>query len=175
MSEEFRELILGGTPRMKTNYSILGGDGKFKNPTYVDLLPEPGVIVWDLNNHPLPFEDDTFDEIHAYQILEHLGSQGDYKFFFSEFNEYWRIIKPNGIMHIVVPEWNKIWAWGDPGHTRILPSVFYYFLEKESVELNKQIATSMSDYDQYRDCNWRCLASNGWGENHYTKLRAIKS
>ena len=39
-------------------------------------------VVWDLTVHPLPFADETFDEIHAYQVLEHLANQGDYEFFF---------------------------------------------------------------------------------------------
>lgn len=51
-------------------------------------------VVWDLNNIPLPFDDNTFDEIHAYEVLEHTGTQGDYKFFFKQFEEFWRLLKP---------------------------------------------------------------------------------
>ena len=52
-------------------------------------------IIWDLNDRPLPFNDNEFDEIHFYEVIEHLGSQGDYKNFFKEFEEYWRILKPD--------------------------------------------------------------------------------
>ena len=34
-------------------------------------------VVWDLMELPLPFKDQEFDEIHANEVLEHLGQQGD--------------------------------------------------------------------------------------------------
>jgi hypothetical protein len=30
-------------------------------------------LVWDLENHPLPFPDEHFDELAAYDVLEHIG------------------------------------------------------------------------------------------------------
>src|SRR6185312_16493300 len=68
-------------------------------------------VVWDLNQRPLPFDDETFDEIHAYEVLEHIGTQGDWRSFFAEFSEYWRILKPNGALVGTVPRWNHQWAW----------------------------------------------------------------
>ena len=54
---------------------------EWDNLTTLDLNPDHKPdVVWDLNNIPLPFEDSAFDEIHAYNILEHVGRQGDYKF-----------------------------------------------------------------------------------------------
>jgi hypothetical protein len=44
-------------------------------------------VVHDLHD-PLPFDDDTADEIHAYEVLEHVGRQGDYKFFFQQFADF---------------------------------------------------------------------------------------
>jgi 2-polyprenyl-3-methyl-5-hydroxy-6-metoxy-1,4-benzoquinol methylase len=45
-------------------------------------------VVHDLNILPYPFDHDMFDEIHAYEVLEHVGTQGDFRFFFQ------RIISP---------------------------------------------------------------------------------
>ncbi len=69
------------------------GHEEFSHLTRLDNNPDHNPdVVWDLRVHPLSFEDNTFDEIHAYEVLEHLAQQGDYKFFFAEFSEYWRIL-----------------------------------------------------------------------------------
>jgi len=102
-------------------------------------------VVWDLNKRPLPFEDNTFDEIHAYEVLEHLGQQGDFKAFFEEWNEWWRILKPGAQIFATSPMWNSIWAWGDPGHTRIMSVGSLVYLNQP--EYTKQIGvTAMTDY-----------------------------
>ena len=59
----------------------------------LDIDPECNPdIIHDLNDLPMPFDDDMFDEIHAYEVLEHTGRQGDWLFFFNQFSEFWRIL-----------------------------------------------------------------------------------
>lgn len=102
--------------------------------------------MWDLNKLPYSFaQDDEFDEIHAYDVLEHLGTQGDYKFFFGQFNEFARMLKPGGFMCITLPTPNGIWAFAEPGHTRLITMQTLIFLQqsKYTVEVGN---TSMSDY-----------------------------
>jgi SAM-dependent methyltransferase len=115
-------------------------------------------IIWDLNNHPLPFGDNEFDEIHAYHVLEHLASQGDYKFFFREWNEYYRILKPEGHIFAVVPYYRGQWAWGDPGHTRILQEELFVFLNKWSYEKAGD-ENPICDYRNLMSCNFRKMYS----------------
>ncbi len=67
-------------------------------------------VVWDLNPLPLPFADNSFDEIHAYEVLEHTGVQGDYRFFFAQFSDFWRILKPGGVLIGTVPLPTSPWA-----------------------------------------------------------------
>jgi len=101
--------------------------------------------IWDLNIRPLPFADDTFDEIHAYEVLEHIGVQGDWRTFFKEWQEYWRLLKPGGLFVGTVPSYKSMWALGDPGHTRVLPHGLFVFLDQREYE--KQIGkTAMTDY-----------------------------
>ena len=88
-------------------------------------------VLHDLTVLPLPFRDDEFDEIHAYEILEHTGQQGDYRFFFAQFQEFWRILKPDGLFIATVPHWQGLWAWGDPGHTRVINEGTLVFLCQE--------------------------------------------
>ena len=108
------------------------------NPTY----------CCNLNCLPYPFKDNEFDEIHAYEVLEHLGRQGNYLSFFELFNELWRIMKPDAKMFISTPNYKGMWAWSDPGHRRVISDGTLVFLDQE--EYKRQIGkTSMTDY---REC-----------------------
>jgi hypothetical protein len=89
--------------------------------------------------------DDSFDEIHAYEVLEHIGAQGDYKAFFAQFTEFHRILKPGGLFFATCPSFVSMWAWGDPSHTRVLTSGTLSFLSQ--AEYAKQVGvTPMSDF-----------------------------
>lgn len=102
-------------------------------------------VVHDLRKIPYPFQDDTFDEVHFYDVLEHLGTQGDYKCFFSQFEEFYRITKHGGWLMAVSPAPFSPWAWGDPGHMRIVGPECLVFLDQ--TEYTKQVGvTPMSDY-----------------------------
>lgn len=101
----------------------------------VDINPDVKPDVeWDCNNIPLPFSDNSADEIHAYNVLEHLGKQGDYNFFFEQFNDFWRILRPGGLLCATVPVYNSIWALGDPGHTRIINLGTLSFLNQSAYD-----------------------------------------
>lgn len=105
-------------------------------------------VVHDLEVLPYPFGDNTFDEIHAYEVLEHTGNQGDWKFFFDQFAEFHRILKPDGVLIATVPKWDSMWAWSDPSHKRIISRGTLTFLSQK--EYQKQIGkTSMSDFRSY--------------------------
>jgi SAM-dependent methyltransferase len=102
-------------------------------------------VVWDLEKFPYPFQTDTFDEIHAYEVLEHTGRQGDYRFFFKQWSQFHRILKPGGHFFGTSPLWNEAWAWGDPGHTRVVQPESFVFLSQ--AQYQKQIGrTPMTDY-----------------------------
>ena len=140
-----KELVLGcGHSKRKS----LTSDGTFEytNPTYLDIDPQViPHIVHDLNAFPYPGKDNEYDEIHAYEVLEHTGQQGDWGFFFEQFNELYRILKPEGLLFITVPNYTSVWSVGDPGHTRIFSSAFVTFLDQN--EYTKQVGkTSMTDY-----------------------------
>ena len=102
-------------------------------------------VVHDLNVVPLPFEDNTFDEIHAYEVMEHLGRQGDWAFFFAQWSDLWRIMKPGAKFFGTSPAFKSIWAWGAPGHTRSVQAENFVFLHQPSYtgQVGK---TPMTDY-----------------------------
>lgn len=128
------------------------------NITRIDINPDckPDVLH-DLNKLPLPFKDDEFDEIHAYEVLEHMGRQGDYESFFDLFNELGRILKPGGKFIGCVPRWERVWAWSDPGHCRIITRGSLMYLDKDNYE--GQIGTShISDYRRLVKYNLNLVA-----------------
>jgi SAM-dependent methyltransferase len=118
----------------------------------------------------LPIPDETFDEIHAYQVLEHFGKQGDFRGLFSTFRELWRILKPEGLLYGDTPAITSPWAWGDPGHTRIISEQTLSFLTRRAYEeLGK---TTSTDYRSYVDpCWWLILHSAIEGERYAFVLK----
>ena len=153
-----RQLLLGaGNSRVKKMVHELTPDKEF-NPllTTLDIDPNCGAdYVHNLDRFPYPFKGESFHEIHAYEVLEHCGSQGDEKFFFAQFNEFWRILKPGGVFCGSVPDWKGIWAFGDPGHKRVLPPTVFNFLDESFYE---QVGkTACADYRYLIKGYWKCI------------------
>lgn len=132
-------------------------------------------IVMDLNDENWPFHEGQFDEIHAYEVLEHLGQQGDFRSFFRTFSNIWYALKPGGFLCASVPSVTSPWAWGDPGHTRLIQPETLTFLMQSEYE--KQIGmTAMSDYREYWKGDFvpRHLSYSEDGHTFFFILEAIK-
>jgi len=169
-----RELLLGcgsdWSKRLKTNPTDAD---TWSNLTTLDYNKDHGAeVTWDLNVMPYRFNPNTFDEIHAYEVLEHTGAQGDYKFFFAQFTELHRILKPNGYLLATCPSRHSVWAWGDPSHTRILQKEQLVFLEQwRYVAVGK---TSMSDFRSIYKVDFEIVAAEEDDDSLKFILRAIK-
>jgi hypothetical protein len=139
----------------------------------LDINPECDPDVeWDLNTLPYPFDDNEFDEIHAYEVLEHTGAQGDFRFFFKQFEEFWRILKPNGLLLGTSPALTSPWLWGDPGHTRAISLEALSFLNRNHYE---QVGkTTSSDYRWVYNGDFRLLGNDVKGQIFCFVLQAIK-
>lgn len=105
------------------------------NPTYVH----------DLDKFPWPVPTRYFDEVHAYEVLEHLGGLGDWQSFFALWREIWRVTKPGGYVCATTPWWESVWAWQDPGHRRVYSTELLTYLNQG--EYTKQVGvTALTDY-----------------------------
>jgi len=114
--------------------------------TTLDIEPSHKTdVVWDLNVTPWPFPDNWFQEVHAYEVLEHLGQQGDAKSFFDHLFEAWRILVPDGVLAGSVPRADSLWAWGDPSHRRVINEGTLTFLDQAqyAAQVGK---TAMTDF-----------------------------
>lgn len=125
--KEHQELLGPGSPWAKfEDYARL------HLSDYDDEICQKYGATWcDLESLPYPWEDDSMAEIHAYEVLEHQSRQGDGDFFFAQFNEFWRILKPGGYFCLSVPMWDAEVAWGVPDHKRVLPPGIFGFLTED--------------------------------------------
>lgn len=141
----------------------------------LDIDPDAGAdIVHDLDVLPYPLPVNFFDEIHAYEVLEHCGTQGDAKFFFGQFMEFWRALKPGGYMMISVPMWNDAIAFAVPDHRRILPEGAFGFLSA-SYEEDFAGRPGVGSYKKLRGAmNFRPLMKQETETQLFVVLRAIK-
>jgi SAM-dependent methyltransferase len=129
----------------------------------IDHDPNCGAdIVHDLEQFPWPVESDSFDAVHAYDVIEHLGRQGDFRSFFDLFAEIYRVLKPGGHFFGIVPSMKSVWVWADPSHTRAIAPETLVFLSRE--EYHNQIGhTPMTDFRWYwhGDFETRLTHDNG--------------
>jgi SAM-dependent methyltransferase len=145
MAEQRRELLIGCGRRRQRHIQV-NGIRDWSNLTTLDKEPshEPDIVA-DLEVLPFAWSaSDYWDEIHAYEVLEHTGAQGDAAFFFAQFEEFWRILKPGGVLCGTCPGFGSPWVWGDPSHKRALQMESFAFLEQ--VRYGEVGYTPMSDF-----------------------------
>jgi SAM-dependent methyltransferase len=147
---------------------------KWHDLTTLDHDPNCGAdIVHDLEELPWPIDDDSFDECHAYCVLEHLGRQGDWRSFFAHFGEIYRILKPGGHLFAVVPSRNDKWLWGDPSHTRVIQPESLVFLSQQ--EYRDQVGrTPMTDFRHTWKGDFETVGGKDDGADFYFALKAHK-
>ena len=165
------ELLLGcGSCRTKR---IVWQDKEWNNLVTLDInknhRPD---IVYDLNTNKLPFERDSVDEIHAYEVLEHCGRQGDYEYFFNQFEDFWRVLKPGGHLAATVPSMKSPWLWGDPSHTRVINHEQLTFLHQPAY--NQVGKTAMSDFRHIYKADFDIEYAKVTGDTFAFVLKAIK-
>jgi predicted SAM-dependent methyltransferase len=167
-----KQLLIGcGHRRTKDLY--IGNDKEFDDLTTLDHNPDcKPDILHDLTVHPLPFVDNCFNEVHAYDVLEHLSTQGNYKFFFQEFTEYWRILKPNGTFCASVPSLQGPWAWGDPSHTRVITADQLTFLSQKRYE--ECLTTKRTDFRGIYKADFNIIFHQDDGDTMNFVLQAKK-
>lgn len=79
----------------------------------VDRHPRAAVDVIAQIEHGLPFADDTVDHVYAVHFLEHVQD------LLHVMNEIHRVLKTDGVLHVMVPHWQCVNAVADPTHLRL--------------------------------------------------------
>lgn len=134
------------------------------NPDYLFNL---NGMAWDWH-----FGEQKFTEIHAYEVLEHLGEQGDMELFFNTFDCIWRLLLHGGFLCASTPSRHGPWLWGDPSHRRAIIPETLIFLDQ--TEYEKQAGkTSMSDFRYMYKSDFKCVHCQDDGVTHSFVLQAI--
>ena len=93
------------------------GCGKVIKEGYInlDIVPMEGVnVIHNIENTPLPFKNNTFDEVYASHILEHV------KNFMPLMEDLHRVCKKDAVIKIKAPYFASTSAFSDPTHVRFL-------------------------------------------------------
>lgn len=155
--------LLLGCGRAREKKLFVGGDEHWTDLVTLDMNPDVGAdVVATLGTGlGLPFETDAAEEIHLYDVLEHTGQQGDWHAFFDEFSEYWRVLKPGGLLFATVPAWNGVWAWADPGHRRVIQAETLTFLSQAAyaAECGGPTPSNRTDYRPWYRADFDTLAT----------------
>lgn len=80
----------------------------------LDLRPTAAVDVVADVVRPLPFADGSVDTVFAVHVLEHLVD------FLPLVDECHRILRRDGVLHVLSPWWRHVNAVADPTHLRLL-------------------------------------------------------
>lgn len=99
------------------------GQNKQEGFTGVDLYAPNADVKIDLLKFPLPWEDNSVDELFASHFLEHVPQKLRWPFM----DECWRIMKPGAVMRVFVPSWKSERSYGDMTH-EWPPVVAFFFL-----------------------------------------------
>lgn len=175
-----KELLIGAGAKREKAVTWPGIPGEFgpilkewDGLVTLDISPKHHPdVVHDLDVLPYPFADNEFDEIHAYEVLEHCGTQGDWRFFFAQFSEFHRIMKPGAFLVGSCPSWDHMWAWSDPGHRRIISHGSLNFLQQRFYD---QVGgTSCTDYRDFYKADFKIIDLKEQRGQFFFALQSIK-
>jgi SAM-dependent methyltransferase len=132
-----------------------------------DLNPD---VVCVLGEEPLPFEDDAFDLVIAWHVLEHIGRQGinagwlegtDADFW----PELYRVLKPKGWLYAESPYRGSRWEWADPTHTRSMSEDAIIYAMQDSYRYK---GSMISPFRPLCDFKWFGMGGmeKGWALVH---------
>lgn len=117
------DLGCGASPRNPYGRAHLAG---------VDIRPLPSAAAFELRVanlvvQPIPFADDAFGSVSAFDFIEHVprvlataDGAGTTFPFVRLMDEIWRVLAPGGLFYALTPAWPHAEAFVDPTHVNII-------------------------------------------------------
>lgn len=128
-----KHLDLGCGPHPRNPYQADEIYGVDINPS--QDLPQDRFVRANLALEAIPFPDNSFDSVSAFDFIEHIPRQihsldnhTSRLAFIELMNEIWRVLKPNGVFYALTPAYPNPSAFQDPTHVNIITdSTHLYF------------------------------------------------
>ncbi len=173
---EYRELLLGCGYSREKRIGLPNQPLKWQSLTTVDSDPacKPDFVIDLDTSADWPLPSNFWTEIHAYEVLEHLGHQGDAVSFFHTFSEIYRLLRPCGYLFASCPSRFSPWLWGDPSHRRAIQQESLVFLDRAQINANRQRKTSISNFDELWRGDFKVVVSDDNHAAHIFCLQAMK-
>jgi len=140
-----------------------GGESK-KNWLRHDRVSREGIdLAFDLNQHPWPIPDNVCLEIEALGVVEQLNSLIEFM------DECWRILRREGRLHLVLPDYRSPETWIDPANKR-----GYHIRSFDYFDPTTDYWKKWGQY--YTKFYWHVMISRAepWGEALYFELTPLK-
>ena len=122
----------------------------------VDVDRHEGVdYLWDLENFPYPWKDDSVDEIFMSHVLEHLGETTDQ--YYRIWKEMYRVCRNGAEVHIIVPHPRHDHFIGDPSHVRPITQDGLDLFSKKNCKQFREMKVSNSPLADYLDIDFEMV------------------
>ena len=114
------------SPLSRDILNLGAGNKKRADAVNLDLSADTHPdVVHDLEKRPWPFPDNTFREVHAYDVLEHLSDT------LAALEELHRICQPGARVKLTVPHFSSANAFVDPTHKRFFSAQTFQYVTGE--------------------------------------------
>ncbi|MFL6623518.1 MAG: methyltransferase domain-containing protein [Sulfurifustaceae bacterium] len=124
-----------------------GNRKQIPNAIGVDCFRFGAVDVVARIERGLPFAPDALDHVYAIHFLEHVDD------LLAVMNEIHRVLKPDGVLHIMVPHWQCVNAVADPTHRHLFHRQTFKFFCRPYPRLHsfRPLAVGETDVDLFAD------------------------
>ncbi len=105
------------------------GAAKVEGAVGIDNVALPGVdVVHDLLDFPYPFDANSVDEVYLNHVIEHFSLSDAQQIL----RQVYRILQPDGILHVHVPHAFSVAAWIDPTHKSVFTFLSALFWTRQA-------------------------------------------
>jgi predicted SAM-dependent methyltransferase len=113
-------------------------------------------LSFDLSKIPYPLQDNKFEEVKIFDVLEHLNNP------LEVMNELHRIIKKGGLLYLRVAGWKSDKCWADITHKKVYDIDAFDALDPST--------TRGQEYNYYSDKKWTIM-EKVWDRSNSIRIK----